>query len=246
MVDDMIEPDENESQNGADYNDTIHIWRNLVAFLQRIDNEFFESLQCIDPHTHEYVERLRDEPMFLVLAQNVHEYLKQVYDAMWKLVELSEAGGVEKDSDEPEERSKQRRQMSYHKHINLELLEAVHLICAMLLEVPNMASNTLNAKHKVISKTSRQLLEVSERQTFMGPPENVRNHVIAATQALRKGDFQKAFNVINSLDVHSTISRKMINEELHASWDQPTQCIIFHEVDHSKMQALAFQLVEKL
>lgn len=45
--------------------------------------------------------------------------------------------------------------------------------------------------------------------------------------------------------VHSIISKMMISEDLHASWDQPTGSIILHKVEPTKLQALALQFADR-
>ena len=47
------------------------VWGNLVGFIERLNDELFKSLQVLDPHTNLYLERMKDEPLFLALAQKV-------------------------------------------------------------------------------------------------------------------------------------------------------------------------------
>ena len=49
----------------------LQVWGNLVGFIERLNDELFKSLQVLDPHTNLYLERMKDEPLFLALAQKV-------------------------------------------------------------------------------------------------------------------------------------------------------------------------------
>lgn len=103
-----------------------------------------------------------------------------------------------------QERAERLRQLPFHMHINLELLEVVYLVSSMLLEVPLMAQCAGDAdllRKRVISRTFRRMLDYANRQVFVGPPENKRDHVMQAAKALQTGDWQKCVELVHAIKV---------------------------------------------
>ncbi|KAJ8668116.1 hypothetical protein QAD02_009779 [Eretmocerus hayati] len=202
-----------------------------------------------------------------------------------------------------QEKIEKQRQMPFHMHINLELLECVYLVSAMLIEIPYMAAHEFDARRRMISKTFYQQLRSSERQSLVGPPESMREHVVAASKAMRNGNWSACNNYIinekmnakvwdlfyqadkvrdmltrlikeealrtylftysyvyDSISmpslaemfqltrpvVHSIISKMIINEELMASLDDPSETVVMHRSEPSRLQSLALQLTDKV
>uniref|UniRef100_A0A8C7VI68 Eukaryotic translation initiation factor 3 subunit C n=1 Tax=Oncorhynchus mykiss TaxID=8022 RepID=A0A8C7VI68_ONCMY len=202
-----------------------------------------------------------------------------------------------------QEKIEKRRQVPFHMHINLELLECVYLVSAMLLEIPYMAAHEFDARRRMISKQFHHQLRVGERQPLLGPPESMREHVVAASKSMKMGDWRtchsfiinekmnskvwdlfpetqcvremlvrkiqeeslrtylftyssvydsismETLNEMFELElptVHSIISKMIINEELMASLDQPTQTVVMHRTEPTSLQNMALQLAEKL
>ncbi|WWC73444.1 eukaryotic translation initiation factor 3 subunit C [Kwoniella pini CBS 10737] len=118
-----------------------------------------------------------------------------------------------------------RRLLPFHMHLNVELLEAAYLTSCMLIEVPLLASvDTEEQRRKVTSKVFKRLLDLADRQAFMGPPENTRDHIIKASKALQAGEWEKARDLILSIkiwnllenadDVKTILSQKIQEEGL--------------------------------
>ncbi|XP_009976569.1 PREDICTED: eukaryotic translation initiation factor 3 subunit C-like, partial [Tauraco erythrolophus] len=106
-----------------------------------------------------------------------------------------------------QEKVEKRRQVPFHMHVNLELLECVYLVAAMLLEIPYMAAHEFDARRRMISKQFHHQLRVGERQPLLGPPESMREHVVAASKAMKMGDWR-------------TCHRYVVNEKMNGKvWD---------------------------
>merc|ERR1712072_495213 len=121
-----------------------------------------------------------------------------------------------------QERLERQRQLPFHMHINLELLECVYLTCSMLLEIPTLAQSgsSPDLKKRVISKSYRRMLEYHERQIFTGPPENTRDHVMQASKALAAGEWKKAADFITSIKIWDLLPK---NAEIKKMLEQQIQ-----------------------
>jgi hypothetical protein len=218
-------------------------------------------------------------------------------DPSWRFKELlAQEVTSRSDRDKVRAKNEARMLMPFHMRIDLDLIEAVHMTAAMLLEMPAMAAEGLNSA--VISRTFRRYLDHYERN-WHGPPETIRETTLAAGKALLTGDWKKASTLLGGLScwrafsnkdagflerlnnnlkesglraylftygaqydslslpqlsvmfemaeskAHSIVSKMMIGEELHASWDQPTKSIVMHKVEPNRLQALALDYADK-
>ncbi|XP_055344051.1 eukaryotic translation initiation factor 3 subunit C-like [Paramacrobiotus metropolitanus] len=202
-----------------------------------------------------------------------------------------------------QEKIEKRRQIPFHMHINLDVLECVYLVSAMFIEVPYLAAHENDQRRRIISKYFYHSMKQSERHALSGPPETLPEYVIAASKAMKTGDWKKCRELIlseklgkrvwdffyepdkikamlerkiqeNSLrcfmytnsafydsisvktletmfllskeDILSLIGKMVVSENLAASVDAPSQTVIMHRTEPSRVQQLSLQLADKL
>ena len=56
-------------------------------------------------------------------------------------------------------------------------------------------------RRRIISKSFHHQLRYHDKQPLVGPPESMREHVIAATHAMRKGDWKKCRDYVLDIKV---------------------------------------------
>jgi hypothetical protein len=103
---------------------------------------------------------------------------------------LAQRGNYERTPEQ--EKVDKQRQIPYHMHINVELMECAYLICSMLLEIPYMPCRDYDLRRRMLSRSFHYQLKQSEKATLLGPAENTREHVVAAARAMLDGDWRRA------------------------------------------------------
>jgi len=94
-----------------------------------------------------------------------------------------------------------RRQYPFHMHINIDMIEAFHLLSGLFEEVPIMAMYGISNKKRMVSKIFRHHFANYQRQVWNGPPENTRDAVICAAAAMRNADYKKSLKYVMNLRV---------------------------------------------
>lgn len=119
-----------------------------------------------------------------------------------------------------QERAEKSRQVPFHMHINLELLEAAYLVSCMLIEIPKLASaaEDPDAKRKILSKAFKRQLDFAERQAFNGPPENTRDYIMQASKALQQSDWEKCRDLIHGIKIWSLMQGESQTKEMLTRW----------------------------
>jgi translation initiation factor 3 subunit C len=98
-----------------------------------------------------------------------------------------------------QEKLERRRQMPFHLHINIEMLESIYMISSMIVEATNLTHNSGNSRS--FGKPFSRFFDAYERQSFNGPPENIRDTIMCATNFLLTGEWRKAVNLVSNMNL---------------------------------------------
>ena len=71
----------------------------------------------------------------------------------------------------------------------------------------------MDARRRMISKNFHHVLRVAERQTLAGPPESMREHIVAASKAMKTGDWKACKNYIINEKMNTKVCVEVHHEK---------------------------------
>eukprot|EP00461_Guttulinopsis_vulgaris_P004682 UN04684 len=132
-------------------------------------------------------------------------FLSDLYARGPRIKELLAQGVVNAWLTDAETAESKRRMYPYHLHINMDFLDAAHLIAAMLVEIPVIAEMGLQSQRRVASKFFRRLyanfVERSTNANIVPSIDTPRDAILCAAYNLSTGNWQRAVELIMDIKV---------------------------------------------
>ena len=126
-----------------------------------------EQIQFVDPILQVHYNRLLVQ---LGLGAFKEGKMNECYDFLSEMVSsgrIRELLGQGFSKNPVNEKDEARRQMPFHIHINVDLVEATFLVCCIILETPIIASANMNANQcQNINKYFKRMIEAYDRYVF--------------------------------------------------------------------------------
>ena len=123
--------------------------------------------------------------------------------------------------DRREEFAEQQRQVPASQHISLSLIEDVHLLSGMLLEVPLLAAQRSSARkyqsvvkeqcaqrEQVVSPTVRKLLSAYDQLCCKPAALQTREHIMVAADCMRRGDWERCAAEVAKLSLWTLLPQQ--------------------------------------
>ena len=67
-------------------------------------------------------------------------------------------------------------------------------------------AHEFDARRRMISKNFHHVMRVSDRQPLVGPPESMREHVVAASKAMKLGDWKQVMDFVINDKMNAKVS----------------------------------------
>nr|KAF6441084.1 hypothetical protein HJG63_012281 [Rousettus aegyptiacus] len=218
-----------ESENLHNVDQPLRVRGCILTLVERMDEEFTKIMQNTDPHSQEYVEHLKDEAQVCAIIDRVQRYLE------------------EKGTTEEICRIYLRRILHTYYKFDYKAHQRQ-------LTLPEGSSKSDLDQVENEGEDSAVLMERLCKYIYAKDrTDRIRTcailchiyHHALHSRWYQARDLMLMSHLQDNIQ-HSIISKMIINEELMASLDQPTQTVVMHRTEPTAQQNLALQLAEKL
>lgn len=62
--------------------------------------------------------------------------------------------------------------------------------------MPIFAAHEFDARRRMISKNFHYVMRTADNMSLVGPPESMREHIVAASRAMKRGEWKQCYDFV--------------------------------------------------